>query len=127
MQFDFEKFTKDSWILKNLQNTVRFWKIYKRQFDFEKFTKDSSILKNLQNTVGFRKIYKRQFAFEKFTKYFSHRVDLLRPLSQVEIIPMPYVTESTKVNAILPVTIPEAAALTKFLNIYEKVNISQKK
>ena len=39
---------------------------------------------------------------------------------------MPYVTESTKVNAILPVTVHEAAALTKFLSVYEKVMISLK-
>ena len=45
----------------------------------------------------------------------------MRPLSQVEIIPMPYVTESTKVNIILPVTVQEAGSLTKFLAIYEKV------
>ena len=45
----------------------------------------------------------------------------MRPLSQVEIIPMPYVTESTKVNIILPVTVQEADSLTKFLGIYEKV------
>ena len=56
--------------------------------------------------------------------HFSHRVDLLRPLSQVEIIPMPYVTDSTKVNAILPVTVTEAQALTKFLNSFEKVKIN---
>ena len=52
---------------------------------------------------------------------FSHRVDMLRPLSQVEIIPMPYVTEATKVNIILPVTVHEAEALSKFLAVYEKV------
>jgi hypothetical protein len=50
----------------------------------------------------------------------SHRVDMLRPLSQVEIIPMPYVTEATKVNIILPVTVHEAEALSKFLAVYEK-------
>ena len=46
---------------------------------------------------------------------------MLRPLSQVEIIPMPYVTEATKVNIILPVTVHEAEALSKFLAVYEKV------
>ena len=50
-------------------------------------------------------------------------MDLLRPLSQVEIIPMPYVTDATKVNAILPVTVGEADALTKFLFYYEKVQL----
>ena len=50
-------------------------------------------------------------------------MDLLRPLSQVEIIPMPYVTDATKVNAILPVTVGEADALTKFLFYYEKVGL----
>ena len=50
----------------------------------------------------------------------------MRPLSQVEIIPMPYVTESTKVNIILPVTVQEAGSLTKFLAIYEKVRKSPK-
>ena len=46
---------------------------------------------------------------------------MLRPLSQVEIIPMPYVTEATKVNIILPVTVHEADSLSKFLAVYEKV------
>jgi len=63
---------------------------------------------------------KLKITVESGTTEISHRVDLLRPLSQVEIIPMPYVTESTKVNAILPVTVTEANALTKFLNTYEK-------
>ena len=48
---------------------------------------------------------------------------MLRPLSQVEIIPMPYVTEATKVNIILPVTVHEAEALSKFLAVYEKVRL----
>ena len=34
---------------------------------------------------------------------------------------MPYVTEATKVNIILPVTVHEAEALSKFLAVYEKV------
>ncbi|CBY33190.1 unnamed protein product [Oikopleura dioica] len=50
----------------------------------------------------------------------SHRVDLLRPLSQVEIIPMPYVTETTKINMILPVSVDEAEALKVFLDKFEK-------
>ena len=45
----------------------------------------------------------------------------MRPLSQVEIIPMPYVTEATKVNIILPVTVDQANALSAFLDSYEKV------
>lgn len=54
----------------------------------------------------------------------SHRVDLLRPLSQVEIIPMPYVTETTKIYMILPVSVDEAEALKVFLDKFEKVSLS---
>ena len=51
-------------------------------------------------------------------------MDLLRPLSQVEIIPMPYVTETTKINMILPVSVDEAEALKIFLDKFEKVSLS---
>ena len=34
---------------------------------------------------------------------------------------MPYVTEATKVNIILPVTVDQANALSAFLDSYEKV------
>lgn len=59
-----------------------------------------------------------------FKLHSSHRVDLLRPLSQVEIIPMPYVTETTKINMILPVSVDEAEALKIFLDKFEKVSLS---
>jgi len=51
----------------------------------------------------------------------SHRVDLLRPLSEVEIIPMPYVTESAKVNIILPITAHDRPYFEAFLDSYAKV------
>ncbi|XP_070584538.1 chondroitin sulfate synthase 2 [Erythrolamprus reginae] len=46
------------------------------------------------------------------------RVHLLRPLSEVEIIPMPYVTEASRVNVILPLTASEKDYATHFLDIY---------
>lgn len=46
------------------------------------------------------------------------RVQLLRPLSKVEIVPMPYVTESTRVNLILPVTMGTKDEVVSFLDAY---------
>lgn len=51
----------------------------------------------------------------------SHRVNLLRPLSQVEIIPMPYVTESTRVEIILPIKAHERDDFDRFMENYAKV------
>uniref|UniRef100_UPI000EF46B9C chondroitin sulfate synthase 2-like n=1 Tax=Ciona intestinalis TaxID=7719 RepID=UPI000EF46B9C len=51
----------------------------------------------------------------------SHRVNMLRPLSQVEIIPMPYVTESAKVHIILPLTKQERVYFEAFMDKYAKV------
>jgi len=49
------------------------------------------------------------------------RVELVRPLGAVEIIPTPYVTESTRVHLILPVTINERDAVLAFLDSYTRV------
>ncbi|KAG7527103.1 chondroitin sulfate glucuronyltransferase [Solea senegalensis] len=46
------------------------------------------------------------------------RVTLLRPLSAVEIIPMPYVTEATRVQVILPVTAQDQDYVSNFLDMY---------
>ena len=46
------------------------------------------------------------------------RVHLVRPLGQVEIIPMPYVTENTQVNLILPVTDEDKDEFGSFLDAY---------
>lgn len=49
-------------------------------------------------------------------KSISRRVHLVRPLSQVEIIPMPYVTEATRVHVLLPLTSYESHAALSFLD-----------
>lgn len=46
------------------------------------------------------------------------RVHLVRPLGQVEIIPMPYVTENTQVNLVLPVTEEDKDEFGSFLDAY---------
>lgn len=46
------------------------------------------------------------------------RVHLVRPLGQVEIIPMPYVTENTQVNLILPVSDEDKDEFGSFLDAY---------
>lgn len=48
----------------------------------------------------------------------AKRVNLLRPLSAVEIIPMPYVTEATRVQVILPVTAQDQDFVGNFLDMY---------
>uniref|UniRef100_A0A0B6ZGM6 Hexosyltransferase n=1 Tax=Arion vulgaris TaxID=1028688 RepID=A0A0B6ZGM6_9EUPU len=46
------------------------------------------------------------------------RVFLVRPLGEVEIVPMPYVTESARINIILPVTIRDMDGWGVFLENY---------
>uniref|UniRef100_A0A8C2NVX5 Hexosyltransferase n=1 Tax=Capra hircus TaxID=9925 RepID=A0A8C2NVX5_CAPHI len=48
----------------------------------------------------------------------ARRVSLLRPLSRVEILPMPYVTEATRVQLVLPLLAAEAAAAPAFLEAF---------
>uniref|UniRef100_A0AC11EKJ8 Chondroitin polymerizing factor 2 n=1 Tax=Ovis aries TaxID=9940 RepID=A0AC11EKJ8_SHEEP len=48
----------------------------------------------------------------------ARRVSLLRPLSRVEILPMPYVTEATRVQLVLPLPAAEAAAAPAFLEAF---------
>ena len=46
------------------------------------------------------------------------RVNLVRPLSYVEMIPMPYVTENVRVNMVLPVTFNIREGVVSFLDSY---------
>lgn len=48
------------------------------------------------------------------------RVHLLRPLSLVEIVPMPYVTENSRVNLVLPITTADRDGVVSFLDSYAK-------
>ncbi|XP_046326065.2 chondroitin sulfate synthase 2-like [Haliotis rufescens] len=51
-------------------------------------------------------------------KEVEKRVHLVRPLGQVEIVPMPYVTENTRINLILPVTEEDKDGVGNFLDSY---------
>ncbi|XP_043550338.1 chondroitin sulfate glucuronyltransferase-like [Chiloscyllium plagiosum] len=48
----------------------------------------------------------------------TKRVYLVRPLSDIEIIPMPYVTEATRVHIILPLTVHEREQAIRFIELY---------
>merc|ERR1719193_1486595 len=48
------------------------------------------------------------------------RVNLMRPLSRVEIVPMPYVTENTRVTIVLPVSMGERDAVVSFFDSYAR-------
>ncbi|XP_009951267.1 PREDICTED: chondroitin sulfate synthase 2 [Leptosomus discolor] len=48
----------------------------------------------------------------------TKRVHLVRPLSEVEIIPMPYVTEASRINVILPLTAHDRDYAAHFLETY---------
>ncbi|CAL8370795.1 unnamed protein product [Arctogadus glacialis] len=45
----------------------------------------------------------------------AKRVHLVRPLSHIEIIPMPYVTEATRVHVIIPLTLQGRGQVDRFL------------
>ncbi|XP_059182591.1 chondroitin sulfate glucuronyltransferase [Centropristis striata] len=67
--------------------------------------------------------YVLDLALEAYTQkghsqVIAKRVKLLRPLSAVEIIPMPYVTEATRVQVILPVTAQDQDFVGNFLDMY---------
>ncbi|XP_060944617.1 chondroitin sulfate synthase 2 [Limanda limanda] len=48
----------------------------------------------------------------------TKRVHLVRPLSQIEIIPMPYVTEATRVHIIIPLTLKDQGFVQHFLEVF---------
>ncbi|XP_033842755.1 chondroitin sulfate synthase 2 [Periophthalmus magnuspinnatus] len=48
----------------------------------------------------------------------TKRVHLVRPLSKIEIIPMPYVTEATRVHIIIPLTTQLKNYVTHFLEVF---------
>ncbi|XP_065484445.1 chondroitin sulfate glucuronyltransferase [Caloenas nicobarica] len=48
----------------------------------------------------------------------AKRVSLVRPLSKVEIIPMPYVTEATQVQLVLPLTVQDLDFVGNFLDMF---------
>uniref|UniRef100_A0A8C6WRE2 Hexosyltransferase n=1 Tax=Neogobius melanostomus TaxID=47308 RepID=A0A8C6WRE2_9GOBI len=48
----------------------------------------------------------------------TKRVHLVRPLSKIEIIPMPYVTEATRVHIIIPLTTKLKNYVTHFLEVF---------
>nr|XP_046260287.1 chondroitin sulfate synthase 2 [Scatophagus argus] len=48
----------------------------------------------------------------------TKRVHLVRPLSQIEIIPMPYVTEATRVHIIIPLTLQDRSYVDHFLEVF---------
>uniref|UniRef100_V9KHW6 Hexosyltransferase n=1 Tax=Callorhinchus milii TaxID=7868 RepID=V9KHW6_CALMI len=54
------------------------------------------------------------------TRSITRRVQLLRPLSSVEIIPMPYVTEATRVNVILPLTAQDRPDAARFIDLFAR-------
>ncbi|CAL1540863.1 unnamed protein product [Lymnaea stagnalis] len=49
------------------------------------------------------------------------RVFLVRPLGEVEVVPMPYVTESTRLNIILPITTGDMDGWGVFLENYARL------
>ncbi|XP_076602777.1 chondroitin sulfate synthase 2 [Chaetodon auriga] len=48
----------------------------------------------------------------------TKRVHLVRPLSRIEIIPMPYVTEATRVHIIIPLTLQDRSNVDHFLEVF---------
>lgn len=48
----------------------------------------------------------------------TKRVHLVRPLSRIEIIPMPYVTEATRVHIIIPLTLLDRSYVSHFLEVF---------
>lgn len=48
----------------------------------------------------------------------TKRVHLVRPLSRIEIIPMPYVTEATRVHIIIPLTMQVRSYVEHFLQVF---------
>ncbi|KAL6100611.1 chpf [Pungitius sinensis] len=48
----------------------------------------------------------------------AKRVHLLRPLSRIEIIPMPYVTEATRIHVIIPLALQDRRYVDRFLEVF---------
>lgn len=54
------------------------------------------------------------------------RIELCKPLGKVELLPIPYVTENTRVNLILPIHASERKAALNFIQQYTKVCMEKK-
>ncbi|RZF45951.1 hypothetical protein LSTR_LSTR008328 [Laodelphax striatellus] len=54
------------------------------------------------------------------------RVEICKPLGKVELLPIPYVTENTRVNFILPVDAAHKNEAVKFIQQYTKVCMEKK-
>lgn len=52
------------------------------------------------------------------SRSFIKRVHLVRPLSLIEIIPMPYVTEATRVHVIIPLTAEDRSYVNHFMEVF---------
>ena len=62
-----------------------------------------------------------EFNDVKSDKLIMKRSSLIRPLSKVEIVPMPYVTENSRLNLVLPVTLQDREGVVNFLDNYAHV------
>jgi hypothetical protein len=49
------------------------------------------------------------------------RVQILKPLGEVEIVPMPYVTENSRVNLVLPINMETKTSFTSFMEKFAHV------
>nr|CAD7447298.1 unnamed protein product [Timema bartmani] len=55
------------------------------------------------------------------SKVVHKRLEVFEPLLKVEVVPMPYVTENTRVNMILPIATNDGAQALKFMEQYATV------
>ncbi|CAG2056253.1 unnamed protein product, partial [Timema podura] len=55
------------------------------------------------------------------SKVVHKRIEVFEPLLKVEVVPMPYVTENTRVNMILPIATNDGAQALKFMEQYATV------
>ena len=72
--------------------------------------------------------YKLDLAFRDATngREVHKRLEVSKPLGRVEVIPVPYVTENTRVCLVLPVTIETRSKVAEFIQQYNSVCMEKK-
>lgn len=54
------------------------------------------------------------------------RLEVSKPLGRVEVVPVPYVTENTRVCLVLPVTVDTKAMVAEFIKQYNSICMEKK-
>nr|XP_018911367.1 PREDICTED: chondroitin sulfate synthase 2 [Bemisia tabaci] len=91
---------------------------YEGQFEYQKLLNG---YKKFDPSRGMDYLLDLIFRVNTDGKYIHKRFAVCKPLGKVEFLPVPYVTENTKINILLPVKPADKAHALKFLQQYRQM------